>query len=107
MNNYNGINGTEDELIVKAINSNSCKELELLAWCKYQNVRRCVAKNRKTDKKTIEKLATDPVRNVSYWAQKNPLCPYTLKKESYDGDENKCVLCIKCESSYNKICKIC
>lgn len=95
---------SEHLLILLAQKSIDSKELIELSQNQYSNVRRCVAKNRKTPREIINKLANDPVSNVSYVALCNPICSIKKDMSSYI---NKCVLCPKDEANYRFECSRC
>ena len=94
----------EHLLILRAQETRDPKELTELSRNQYTNVRRCVAKNRNTPRDILNRLAYDPVSNVSYAALKNVNC--TVKRDM-SVFTNKCVLCPKNEANYKFECSRC
>lgn len=94
----------EHLLILRAQETRDPKELTELSRNQYTNVRRCIAKNRNTPREILNRLAYDPVSNVSYAALKNVNC--TVKRDM-SVFTNKCVLCPKNEANYKFECSRC
>ncbi len=83
---------SKKELLELAYSSSEEKVLALLASFEDMIVRRAVAKNLYTGRNTINKLASDPVLNVSYIAAKHKNC--TLNRVFSGSDINhSCVVC--------------
>ena len=97
---------SEQELIELAKSTNNIEVLTQLSRSQYSNVRRVVAKNYFTQKEIINKLAFDPVRNVSYVASNNTKCTIARKFDS-NSKERKCVICTIPEERYQIECKNC
>lgn len=83
-----------NNLLDKAKTSNCTQTLHDLAQASDASIRRAVARNIHTLSDTLNKLATDPVLNVSFMATQHPKC--TLKREFHDTS-NPCVVCEKDE----------
>jgi hypothetical protein len=92
------------ELIELAISTSNKQTLEILSYHISLNVRGCVAKNKFTSISVLNKLAYDPVLNVSYRAVNNTNC--TVNREFKDID-NKCVKCTISEKDYYYECRKC
>ncbi|QKJ22664.1 hypothetical protein [Poseidonibacter lekithochrous] len=98
------ISTDEHELIMIAQRTNDIELLKKLSRSQYTNVRRVVSKNSKTPKEIIDKLAYDPVQNVSYTALMNYKCSI---KRDMSVFVQKCVLCSKNEATYKTECRKC
>lgn len=100
----NEVSQKERDLIFQAQRSVCENELRILSKSSFSNVRRCVAKNKKSSRSIIDYLAYDPVLNVSYAALKNRIC--SVKRE-LPNSISRCVTCPKDEATYYYECKKC
>ncbi len=82
----------DHEKLLEALNSSDRDVLTKLMSHKSTTVRRAVAKNINTPKEVLNKLAYDPVLNVSYPATQNPNC--TITRE-FSNISHPCILCTK------------
>lgn len=84
----------EKELVAKAIISRDNDELDDLSNSNYMNVRRAVVRNRFISSFLIQKLASDPVKNVSIHAIAHPSYKGTrvIEKGKY-ADISECLHC--------------
>ncbi|XPV68538.1 MAG: hypothetical protein ACNI25_14705 [Halarcobacter sp.] len=94
--NRNINNPLLDELHI-AMNSSNIKELKKLVNAKNLNVRRALAKNSAIDSEIANKLASDPVLNVSYIASQHEKC--TIKRPFDEESINH--QCIQCTINEN------
>lgn len=85
---------SQKELLELAYTATEEKILELLATFESMFIRRAVARNIYATTNIINKLASDPVQNVSYMAYQHKNC--TLNRTFCD-DTHMCVVCSKDE----------
>lgn len=90
--------GTLQEKLNLAKTTSSNEILNELKSSLDMNIRRAVARNINSSPSILEKLAMDPVENVSYMAVQNPNCPIT--REFYNTD-NPCITCEEDERTMN------
>lgn len=95
-------NYSEKELLELAYSSRDEKMIKELANVESTFVRRAVARNSSVPEKIINKLAIDPVQNVSYMALKHRNC--TLFRDMSD-ELHICVVCEKDERTMD--CSMC
>jgi hypothetical protein len=80
------------EKLLEALNTSDGNVLEKLMSHKSITVRRAVAKNINTPREVLNKLAYDPVLNVSYPAAQNPNCTIT---RDFSSITHPCILCTR------------
>ena len=83
-------NYTKEKLIEMAYNSSEHKVLEKLITHNNMSIRRAVARNTNAPRIILDKLADDPVQNVSYMASKNPNC---INPKVFKDNLPVCVVC--------------
>lgn len=81
---------SDKELIHIAKTSKESDVLFDLHKSSNMNVRRAVARNKNITEKIANKLANDPVLNVSYMASLNPNC---TNKREFNSTLDGCVIC--------------
>lgn len=85
---------SNENLIIKSLNmakeSTDPIVLEKLSHSFNTSIRRAVARNSNTSTECLNRLATDPVLNVSYMATNNPKC---VIKRNFSDISNPCVVC--------------
>lgn len=88
-----------NEMIEKALFTSDLVEIEKLCRSPYMLVRRALAKNNNTPGNLIDRLAKDPVLNVSYIAAQNP-------KNSVSREFDISILppCVTCKIVENSQC---
>ena len=86
----------EQEKLFHALNSNNKEILSKLISEGSASIRKALAQNLNTPREILNKLAYDPVMNVSYVAVQNPNC--TVKRE-FSQTDHPCFTCKEDESS--------
>lgn len=84
-----------EELLSLAKTTNCLDVLNKLTLHVNSTIRRAVARNQNSSSLILEKLAHDPVENVSYMAVNNPNCNVSRNFKI----SNPCVICEKDERS--------
>lgn len=90
---------TEKELLDLAYNTNDNKVFRVLLDVENMFVRRALARNINTPSEVIDRLAIDPVQNVSYMAVKHRNC--SIKREFESDKLHACVVCSTDERHMN------
>ncbi len=101
----------KEELLNIAKSTSSLDILNILTLNMDANIRRAVARNKNSSPELLEKLAYDPVENVSYMAVNNPNCfvkrDFTQSSPCVSCEKDERTLeCTKCEILENYYCSL-
>lgn len=89
------VGGNENKELLSIIyETNDLKLLDELSFHNSMIIRRAISRNINSTKSIINRLAKDPVQNVSYIASQHPNCTIIRK---FSEPNHICVSCIKDE----------